>query len=145
MNMGTSCITDVVPFVSHGRIYNTGCYSSTENDHDKICAPEAYLGCEFDWQDPNKSYPVLIVNGWTYDPGTKGFDYYGRHKRLYTQKWVKGDLVCYTINEAQWANGGENDIAVLSDTASAITEFCKDNNLLDNFNIDDDDAVRQFL
>ncbi len=77
---------------------------------------EAYENGEID--DDSK----VIINGWTKSGGAS----VGKRKRLYADKFKKGELIVYIVNTHIHSNGGAYDLALFSKERKAVVAFLKD-------------------
>lgn len=133
--MSYNCYVDVVPFVAHYCLQQDSYTSVEELPEDKqmILLPENYAAGEL---CDNPKNPI-ILNGWTY---TKS-ESVGKKKNIAGDCWEKEDFCVWLVNEHQYNNVGEFDMAVVGDDRESVEEFLKDFDIADR-TIEDSEPVK---
>jgi hypothetical protein len=117
--MSHNCHVDVVPFAAH-YCFQQDSYTEIEElpeEKQMILSPECYVKGEL---CDNPKNPI-ILNGWTY----KG-EFLGKKKNIAGDCWEKESFCVWLVNEHQYCNVGEYDVAVVGDNRESVEEFLKD-------------------
>jgi hypothetical protein len=125
--MSHSCYADVVDYYKP-LIF---CKRDNElyNDHflSRLIVPEDVFEGYCPWQkDGDGPYKEIVLNGWKLT--NLGIEI-GKKKKLYANQWTKvenPDLVVYLINESEYSNVGEFEIAVIASDLASLDAFCID-------------------
>ena len=119
--MGYSILADIVPFLLEDVFYGDDSYKN---------APEIVQKHYIDYVNDK-------VNGWE---KTDDNFIYGK---LFVDVIEKDDMKVYSINQAQWANGGALEIAYFADNLEDLEQFKIDQNFSQV--ITHNQAVKQVL
>lgn len=134
--MGISANKDIVPFAAEYAISASYC------DDDilmSLIEPESWASDKEDEaEEDGKEFSSdhflnnLTINGWSLDyngnmePGKKG--------TVHGFRWTKGDLFVWLVNQSQYANGGDYEIAICGHDEPSIKEFMSDFSDMITFN-----------
>lgn len=147
--MSHSTWSDVVPFVAHN-VMNGDDWKEGTNYTDEQCllrepeswAEGAYLTEEEMDARGGEKFDELqgyTLHGWSLDYNDR--EEVGKKRRLYGNRWRKGELSVWIINESEYSNVGYYEMAVCANDRASVEEFLKDWSL--SGKIEETDSVSQ--
>ncbi len=134
--MGSSTVSDVVPFVAHDVIYIPS-QRSPETEFEQIfCSPFSYQEGEY-CDNPKE----VVLNDWSYQP--ENLTNVGKKDKLYGDIWTKNEYVVWVVNESEYESVGEYVMSVVANDQEAIEVFMADFQFSQD--IEETDSVQQTL
>jgi len=134
--MGHHTWADIVPFVMHSAFVYSGAGDVLSEVKQKLTTPEEWAYGEFAATDeeyekiaanPRK---IAEANGWRCAIFTDSPDYdatdIGNKGRLYGFIWKKANFVVHLVNESEFSNAGEYEIAVCGNDKASVEAFKSD-------------------
>lgn len=134
--MGRSTDTDIVPFIIHGAFeMSSNGLSESPHDWELLISPEVAL-------DELGVETIGPFRGWAW--AEHDDRRVGKRGRLHGDLWQKGGHEVWLINESEYSNVGEYEMAIVANDRAALEEFVADwHDVMDYMDIEGTDTCKQ--